>query len=85
MLVMSTKEFNEKTSIVIGFPMSSSVFLNKDNPFAITIPSKQGDKYVICSQPKSLDWKERNARPHPWKTVSSDVVDQAKDLLNLCI
>lgn len=85
LLVMSSKLFNEKTRLVIGFPMSSSAQMNADNPFAITVPSREGDKYIICSQPKSLDWRARCARPHPWKSVPRTLVEEAKALLNDCI
>ncbi len=66
MLVCSTKAFNEKTGIVIGFPMTHAAF-NADNPFAVSVAGPKGEVgYVIASQPKSFDWRERGASPHPW-------------------
>lgn len=66
MLVMSAKAFAEKTAIVVGFPMTHSEH-HADNPFAVAAPGAKGEVgYVIVSQPKSFDWRERNARPHPW-------------------
>ena len=40
-----------------------------DNPFAIPAPGANGESgYLLTHQPKSFDWRERNARPHPWGT-----------------
>lgn len=42
-----------------------------DNPFAIAAPGAKGEtetSYLLTHQPKSFDWRERNARPHPWGT-----------------
>lgn len=66
MLVFSAKAFAEKTGIVVGFPMTHSNS-HADNPFAIAAPGPKGEVgYVIVNQPKSFDWRARNARPHPW-------------------
>jgi mRNA interferase MazF len=66
MLVVSTAAFNAKTSVVIGFPMTHAEF-NADNPFALAINGPKGELgYVLAFQPKSFDWRARNARPHPW-------------------
>ncbi|WP_056404403.1 type II toxin-antitoxin system PemK/MazF family toxin [Massilia sp. Root418] len=66
MLVSSPRAFNERTGIVIGFPMTHAEF-NTDNPFAVAV---QGPKheigYILAFQPKSFDWRERKAGPHPW-------------------
>ncbi len=68
MLVMSTKAFAERTGIVVGFPMTHAE-RHADNPFAIAAPgSKSEPGYLLTHQPKSFDWRERNARPHPWGT-----------------
>jgi mRNA interferase MazF len=65
MLVMSTKAFNERTGIVVGFPMTHAE-RHADNPFAIAAPGAKGEPgYLLTHQPKSFDWRERNARPHP--------------------
>lgn len=66
LLVCSTRAFNLKTSFVIGFPMTHASF-NADNPFAVAVigPNKEVG-YVLTFQPKSFDWRERGARPHPW-------------------
>lgn len=66
MLVISAKAFADKTGIVVGFPMTHSE-RHADNPLAIPAPGKGGEPgYLLVSQPKSFDWRERNARPHPW-------------------
>jgi mRNA interferase MazF len=66
MLVISAKAFAERTGIVVGFPMTHAEF-HADNPFAIAAPGARGETgYVLVHQPKSFDWRQRNARPHPW-------------------
>jgi len=66
MLVISTKAFNERTGLVVGFPMTHAE-RHADNPFAIAAPGAGGQVgYLLTHQPKSFDWRERHARPHPW-------------------
>jgi mRNA interferase MazF len=68
MLVLSTKPFAERTGLVVGWPMTHSG-RHADNPFAIAVPGSRGETgYVLVHQPKSFDWRQRNARPHPWGT-----------------
>ena len=68
-LVLSPAIFNERTSLVIGLPMTTAEY-NADNPFAVTAGSARGKKsgktsYVLCHQPKSFDWQSCKASPHP--------------------
>lgn len=65
LLVLSPKAFNERTGIVIGLPMTSAEY-NETNPFALRI-DREGKKasYVLVHQPKSFDWRARDAKPHP--------------------
>jgi mRNA interferase MazF len=64
MLVSSNRAFNERTGLVIGFPMTHAEF-NATNPFAVTINWPDGEvSYVLAFQPKSFDWQERRAGPH---------------------
>ena len=64
MLVVSTKAFAERTGIVFGFPMTHAAF-HADNPFAIPVNGAKGEVgYVLVHQPKSFDWRLRNARQH---------------------
>jgi mRNA interferase MazF len=68
-LVLSPRIFNDKTSLVIGLPMTTAIY-NADNPFAVAVGAAKGSKagqisYVLCHQPKSFDWRLRGARRHP--------------------
>ena len=82
MLVLSPKNFNERTGIVIGLPMTHSAS-NETNPFAVKYVGPKGNVgYVLTHQPKSFDWRKRAARPHPWKQVSPDVFEAACEGLN---
>ncbi|MBL6985379.1 MAG: type II toxin-antitoxin system PemK/MazF family toxin [Candidatus Thioglobus sp.] len=72
-VVLSPRSFNDKTSLVIGLPMTTAEY-NRDNPFAVEAgkAKKEGaDKpsYVLCHQPKSFDWRARSASPHPTKKM----------------
>jgi mRNA interferase MazF len=56
-LVLSPQVFNDKTSLVIGLPMTTADY-NADNPFAVSVGNASGRKsgktsYVLCHQPKS--------------------------------
>ena len=73
-LVLSPKPFNERTSLVIGLPMTTAAY-NADNPFAVAVGVAGGRRagktsYVLCHQPKSFDWRLRAGAPHPMKRVS---------------
>lgn len=88
-LVLSPRIFNEKTSLVIGLPMTTAEY-NADNPFAIPIGVARGRKagktsYVLCHQPKSFDWRKRTARAHPLKSVSNEQFKQVRERLNQII
>jgi mRNA interferase MazF len=77
MLVCCTSAFAQKTGVVIGFPMTHAAF-NADNPFALAVKGpKKEVGYVLAFQPKSFDWRQRNARPHPWGTGHAKVLAQA--------
>ncbi len=88
-LVLSPRIFNEKTSLVIGLPMTTAEY-NADNPFAVAIGRGTGRKaeqtsYVICHQPKSFDWRLRKAKAHPLKTLSNNLFTQVCERLNQII
>lgn len=73
-LVLSPRAFNERTSLVIGLPMTTAEY-NSDNPFAVAVGDARGKKaektsYVLCHQPKSFDWRSRKASPHPLKRLA---------------
>jgi mRNA interferase MazF len=83
MLVVSSKTFNRRTGIVIGFPMTHSRS-NDDNPFAVKIIGpKEEVAYALAFQPKSYDWQIRNARAHQWGGGHDVVLREALRKLNL--
>jgi len=85
LLVLSPKEFNERTGIVIGLPMTTSPF-NETNPFAVKFmgPGRKAS-YILGHQPKSFDWRVREAKPHPWNQIPEDVFTRACETLNQII
>jgi mRNA interferase MazF len=85
MLVLSTKSFNERTGLVIGLPMTHAAS-NESNPFAVRyVGPKNEVGYVLTHQPKSFDWRLRNARPHHWKHVAPAIFEDACEGLNSII
>ena len=80
-LVLSPRAFNERTSLVIGLPMTTAEY-NADNPFAIAIASPSGARtrtsYVLCHQPKSFDWRVRRARAHARLRVTDAVFREVR-------
>ena len=88
-LVLSPRIFNEKTSLVIGLPMTTAEY-NSDNPFAVAVGKASGRKtaqtsYVLCHQPKSFDWRLRKARTHPLGALSNALFVQVCERLNQII
>ncbi len=88
-LVLSPRTFNEKTSLVIGLPMTTAEY-NADNPFAVAVGKVAGRKtgqtsYVLCHQPKSFDWRLRQAKAHPLGTLPDALFVQACERLNQII
>lgn len=82
MLVLSPRAYNERTSMVIGLPMSSAVF-NATNPFAVDNSKSASEaSYIICNQPKSFDWRRCVASAHPWAKVSESIFRRACAELN---
>ena len=85
-LVLSTRPFNDRTSLVIGLPMTTAEY-NKDNPFAVAIGKVRKGRslvpaYVLCHQPKSFDWRARNAKPHPMGQLAENVFAETCMILN---
>lgn len=82
LLVASPQAFNERTGIVIGFPMTHAA-LNADNPFAVAVQGPKSEVgYVLGLQPKSFDWEERGATKHPWGGGHGKVLDAALEKLD---
>lgn len=84
MLVLSPLKFNEVTGIVIGLPMSTADY-NETNPFAIKVTHQKKTGYILAHQPKSFDWKQRGAKPHPWKTLPENTLLETCETLNQII
>jgi len=85
-LVLSPRIFNEKTSLVIGLPMTTAAY-HADNPFAIAVGSARGRQaaqtsYVLCHQPKSFDWRLRGAKPHPLGSLTDVLLARVCECLN---
>ena len=88
-LVLSPRIFNEKTSLVIGLPMTTADY-NADNPFAVAAGKASGRKagktsYVLCHQPKSFDWRLRGAKAHSLGQLSDALFTQVCERLNQII
>lgn len=74
MLVLSPKNFNQRTGIVIGFPMTTAEY-NDDNPFAVKFEGpKKMVSYILAHQPKSFDWRVCKAKIHPWEKTSKEIL-----------
>jgi mRNA interferase MazF len=85
-VVLSSREFNATTSLVIGLPMSTAAY-NASNPFAVQAGTATGRKagqpsYVLCHQPKSFDWRLRGAKPHPQKRLGDEAFAQVCGVLD---
>lgn len=85
-VVLSPQAFNDRTSLVIGLPMTTAGY-NADNPFAVVAGVAEGRKsgktsYVLCHQPKSFDWRIRSASPHPARRLDDAPFAQVCEILN---
>jgi len=85
-LVLSPRAFNARTSLVIGLPMTTAEY-NADNPFALAVGAAKGAKagktsYVLCHQPKSFDWRIREASPHRLKRLPDSQFFEVCAVLN---
>jgi len=91
-LVLSPSNFNNKTSLVIGLPMTTAEY-NSDNPFAVAIGKVKGQSkagktsYVLCHQPKTFDWRARKAKQHPLRKLPAshfaDVCERLNQIIQL--
>jgi mRNA interferase MazF len=85
-LVLSPRAFNERTSLVIGLPMTTAPY-NASNPFAVAAGIAGGAKsgktsFVLCHQPKSFDWRIREATPHPMGNLTDARFAEVCGVLN---
>ncbi|MDO9318908.1 MAG: type II toxin-antitoxin system PemK/MazF family toxin [Gammaproteobacteria bacterium] len=91
-LVLSPRSFNDRTSLVIGLPMTTAEY-NLDNPFAVAVGKSKGQgsqiktSFVLCHQPKSFDWRVRSASAHPLKALATtsfqEVCQRLSQILDL--
>lgn len=85
LVVLSPRAFNERTGIVIGLPMTTASF-NETNPFAVRFKGEKGVvSYNLGHQPKSFDWRARNAYPHPLRGVPEEPFESACETLEQII
>jgi len=85
LVVLSPREFNERTGIVIGLPMTTASY-NETNPFAVKFIGPKGAAgFILSHQPKSFDWRGRKAKPHPFRKVPEDPFARACEGLNQII
>lgn len=84
LLVLSPRAVNDKTSVLVGLPMSSQEY-NATNPFAVRLDGADGAGYIITNQPKSFDWRARAAEPHAWGKAPDEVFEAACAGLNQII
>ena len=77
-VVLSPGVFNDKTSLLIGLPMTTAEY-NADNPFAIPVGEaktrsrKMKTSYVLIHQPKSFDSRVPSAKPHAMGSLPPEV------------
>lgn len=57
-LVLSPKEYNKKTGLLIACPITSKV---KGYPFEVIVTGRKIKGVILSDQVKSLDWKARKA------------------------
>ena len=58
-LVLSPAQYNDKTSLMICCPLTTQI---KDYPFEVLLGGTPPNA-VLADQVKSLDWRNRNAKP----------------------
>ncbi len=88
-LVLSPQDFNHKTSLVLGLPMTTAAY-NTGNPFAVAVGyatkgAAEKISFVLCHQPKSFDWRARCARPHPLGQLDDAAFQEVCAVLNQII
>lgn len=79
-LVLSPKEYNRKTGLLIACPVTSKV---KGYPFEVIVTGRKIKGVILSDQVKSLDWKARKASFAEKAADSSISETQAKLLLLL--
>lgn len=80
-LVVSPEAFNRKTGLALLCPVTSRI---KGYPFEVRLPdSSTISGVVLADHIKSLDWRERGARPigRAPTRILGDVLDKVRVLL----
>ena len=74
-VVLTTKDFNDKTSLVVLCSITRSSAREQRNPFAIAIPEGlEVDGAILTDQIRTMDWRARKAEficSVPTKTVDA--------------
>ncbi len=85
MVILSPRAFNERTGLVIGLPVGQKE-AHETNPFAVKHVGANGIVcYVLTHQPRTLDWRACEAKPHPWMELPEGLLFEACDGLNQII
>ena len=79
-IVISPKEYNEKTGLALFCPITSKV---KDYPFEVKIESKKINGVVLSDQIKGLDWKTREIQfiAKTSAVIISEIIQKIEALL----
>ena len=78
-LVLSPKEYNQKTDLAIVCPITSQI---KNYPFKVTLPKDSPvHGAILCDHLRNLSWKNRQAKL-AGKTTSS-VLNEAQELIKV--
>lgn len=83
-LVMSNRNFNDKTKTLIGMAMTSKSHEDPKkpgfNPFQIKNVTSKGDSsFINTNQISTFDWETRGMEKHPWGKVSAIIMQKCKD------
>ncbi|MCL2267373.1 MAG: endoribonuclease MazF [Treponema sp.] len=73
-IVISPKEYNEKTGLGLFCPVTSAV---KNYPFEVKIDNETINGVVLADQIKSLDWQTRRI-----EFISKTTPDKIDDVIN---
>ena len=79
-VVLSPKEYNEKTGLGLFCPITSKV---KNYPFEVKLESKKIDGVVLSDQIKSLDWKTRKVEFIA--KITPEKIDEVADKISLLL
>jgi mRNA interferase MazF len=67
-------------------PQAGRAAYDETNPFAVKFKGPRGvASYILGHQPKSFDWRARNAKPHRLRKVPLDSYTRACETLNQII